>query len=184
MSLAVRYSTKNYFELFDLPVRFAVDRRLLAERYRLLARGRDPCSADESVIRADDARLSILEDAYRTLMDPLARAEYLLGFYSAGGVDDAPGCVASEMSGGAALMDQIELRETLVSSTNRSDPAAARDKMMTHVAERSAALEKELQHLFADPSPGNLSAARGIVRQLQFLGRCRRDAEDLQVGSA
>ncbi len=53
--------------------------------------------------------------------------------------------------------------------------------VLTHLAEQSVALEKELAGLFAAPSPASLAAARELVRKLQFLDKCRRDAEELDA---
>lgn len=69
-------------------------------------------------------------------------------------------------------------RAILAEAANRPDAATAVAEVLTQLAEKGAALDKELQDLFADPSPRNLCAAREILRQPQFLGRCRRDVEN------
>ncbi|NEV63212.1 molecular chaperone Hsc20 [Thiorhodococcus minor] len=162
---------------------FAVDVSLLAERYRSIVRwlrteallGRETQDAGER-----PQSLGLVDEAYRTLADPLARARYLCDLYDR---DRQPAESAGSGAGGrgSSLMEQIELEETLVAATNRSDPAGAVAKVLTELAERSAALDKELHALFDDPSPENLSAAREILRQLELLSRCRRDAEDRQA---
>lgn len=176
---------KNYFELFDLPMSFVVDGSLLAERYRSIVRwlrteallGRE--TPDES---DRPHSLGLVDEAYRTLADPLARAHYLCDLYGADCASSEPANPgAGAGGGGASLIEQIELEETLVAATNRSDPAGAVAKVLTKLAERSAVLDKELRALFEDPSPENLSAAREIVRRLELLSRCRRDAEDRQA---
>ncbi|EXJ13203.1 iron-sulfur cluster co-chaperone HscB C-terminal domain-containing protein [Imhoffiella purpurea] len=172
-------SAKNYFELFDLPMSFAIDASLLAERYRALLRSaqRICYGVDNDVDSAGNVQaLNQVEEAYRTLTDPLARAEYLFSLYPEGGSADS-GRAEIPGSQGASLMERMELQEILAEATNRSDPATAVAEVLTQLAERCAALDKELHALLADPCPSNLQAAREIVRQLQFLGRCRRDAE-------
>lgn len=175
---------KNYFELFDLPTSFAVDLGLLAERYRAVVRWLRAEALLGRETEADNGgstyELGLVDEAYRTLTDPLARAQYLCRLYDAEEQVSASVRVASARPG-ASIMEQIELEETLVAATNRSDPAAAVAKVLTQLAEQSAALDKELHALFADPSPENLSAARDVVRQLEFLSRCRRHAEDRQA---
>lgn len=173
-------SAKNHFQLFDLPVSFVIDIGLLAERYRALVRetreedGLTGPNADNSGVAL---ALMQVEEAYRTLTDPLVRADYLLGLYAVD-QDINPDAAEPTGNGGALLMEQMELREILAEAANRSDSATAVAEVLTQLAEEGAALDKELQGLFADPSPRNLRAARAILRQLQFLGRCRRDAED------
>ncbi|WP_346014567.1 iron-sulfur cluster co-chaperone HscB C-terminal domain-containing protein [Thiocystis violacea] len=171
---------KNYFELFDLPTRFALDLSLLGERYRAVVR-RLRNEAIPALQCADGSEFAqaqcLVDEAYRTLKDPVSRAQYLCGLFS---VEEEPRCFGNEARDriGTSLMERIELEESLVAATNRSDPAAAVATVLTRLAEQSAALDKELHALLADPSPERVSAAREVVRQLQFLGRCRRDAED------
>ncbi|MGQ9658749.1 MAG: molecular chaperone Hsc20 [Thermochromatium sp.] len=173
---AVLHSQQNYFELFDLPVGFALDPSVLAERYRALVRAvRAECLSDEEdeVTRS----LAYIDLAYQTLTEPLARAEYLFRLYGvegteAGGDDDPVS---------TTLVEEIERQEALVAATNRSDPGAALSEVLTQLAERGAVLDKELHQLFADPTPHNLNAARGVVRQLQVLARCRRETEERQA---
>ncbi len=178
------HSAKDYFELFDLPVSFAVDLKLLTERYHAILRTihADRLAPDQDGLASGNSRSSIqVEAAYRTLVDPLARAEYLLSLHPLS-LDGHFQAEAPHGSEGSFLMEQMEQREALVAATQRPDPAEAVAEVMTRLAEQSAALDKELQGLLADPSPRNLYEARGILRQLQFLGRCQRDAEDRRRG--
>ncbi len=170
--------SKNYFELFELPLGFTVDAKRLAERYRTLQAVTHP---DRYVVAADhEKRVSLqastqVNEAYCTLKDPLARARYLLSLHTGD-----PGTDSETSKDGAFLMEQMELRETLAEAQSSPNPHAAVARVLTHLAEQSAALDKELAGLFADPTPANLASAREIVRKLQFLDKCRRDAEDLE----
>ena len=75
-----------------------------------------------------------------------------------------------------------EIRERgVVMQAWESSCAAAVATVLTHLAEQSVALDKELAGLFAAPSPASLEAARELVRKLQFLDKCRRDAEELDA---
>lgn len=171
--------SKNYFELFDLPLGFAVDAKRLAERYLVLQGLSDP---DRFAVAADhEKRVPIqastqVKDAYRTLKDPLARARYLLDLY-----EPDPGAESDARQDAAFLMEQMELGETLTEARLGPNPAAAVARVLTQLAERSAALDKKLEGLFADPTEANLAAARETVRQMEFLDLCRRDAEGLEV---
>jgi molecular chaperone HscB len=177
---AVLNGSKNYFDLFDLPIGFVVDHSRLCERYRALLDGDlatsygDPDSVQSSTPEQSPIEIEL---AYRTLLDPLTRAAYLL---------DLLECRSEGFGTGAGeygalegfLMAEIELRESLDEATNRPDPASAVAGMLTQLAEQGASLEKDLQRVLADPSPQNLTAAREILRRLELVGTCRRDAED------
>lgn len=171
--------SKNYFELFDLPIGFAVDAKRLAERYRTLQAAAAP---DAHPVAAEVEEPASVEastrfnEAYRTLKDPLARARYLLRLHT--GDADMPGDMQRD---GVFLMEQMEQRESLAEAQNRSNPRAAVATVLTRLAEQSAALDKELGALFADPSAENLETAREIVCKLQFLERCMREAEVLDA---
>lgn len=171
--------SKNYFELFGLPLSFAVDAKRLAERYLALQGLSDP---DRFAVAADHEKRvpyrasTQVKEAYRTLKDPLARARYLLGLY-----DPDPGAECDTRPDGAFLMERMELGAILAAACNGPNPGAAVARVLTQLAERSAALDKKLEGLFADPTEANLATAREILRQLEFLDLCRRDAEGLDV---
>ena len=174
----------NYFDLFDLPVCYALDPRRLAERYRAVQAAVGSDSLDtvrEEAPRLTPSPVALLREAYRTLKDPLARAEYLIALHESDGA-----CLEGGDSGrvpgpdGAYLIEQLELNEVLTAASHRSQPQAAVAEVLTEMAERSAALGQELEALFSDPSPGNLEDARKVVRKLRLIERCRKDAHGLQ----
>lgn len=72
----------DYFGFFGLPRRFALDRVALEKQFYQLSRKLHPdlfarASAEEQTWSLE--RSSVLNDAWRTLREPLARTEYLLG---------------------------------------------------------------------------------------------------------
>jgi molecular chaperone HscB len=175
--LALPELPENYFELFDLPVSFALDTRRLAERYRDLQAethpdrfGASPDLAHATPLRPSDQ----VGEAYRTLKDPQQRARYLLALHTGEPVPEG-----ASVTDGSALLEQLEFQETLSEAQSSPNPGAALARILTQLAERSLALDKEMEALFADPSSENLEAARTILRQLELLDRCRREAEAL-----
>jgi molecular chaperone HscB len=73
--------TSNYYDFFGLPHRLELDLKQLEGRFYTLSRRLHPDvyfrrSAQERQFSLDAT--AILNDAYRTLREPLARAEYLL----------------------------------------------------------------------------------------------------------
>jgi molecular chaperone HscB len=71
----------NYFEVFSLPAKLVVDTAALEKSFYALSRRLHP---DRFAARPAEeqaaalAESSLLNDAYRTLKDPIARTEYLL----------------------------------------------------------------------------------------------------------
>jgi molecular chaperone HscB len=179
---AVLDGRKNYFDLFDLPIAFSVDSTRLSERYRtLIDSGQTPFYRDEgraSVFAPVRPQIEI-ELAYRTLVDPLTRAAYLVDL-----LDDQRDSTDGRSRLGFDLMAEMELRESLAETSNRPDPDAAVANVLTELAEQGASLEKDLQRLLADPSPRDLEAAREILRRLEIVGAYRRDAEDRRAALA
>jgi len=72
----------DYFALFDLPHKLRIDLTDLEQRFHQLSWRLHP---DNFVLATDFERYlslersSVLNDAYRTLRDPISRVEYLLG---------------------------------------------------------------------------------------------------------
>jgi molecular chaperone HscB len=74
-------SGPDYFEFFDLPRRLAIDPKDLEKRFYALSRKWHPDMFARRGPEEREAALeasAVLNDAYRTLKDPIARAMYLL----------------------------------------------------------------------------------------------------------
>jgi molecular chaperone HscB len=73
--------TRNYFEVFDLPHHLTIDLKDLEKRFYSLSRRYHPdLNARKSPAERAEAEeaSATLNDAYRTLEDPIQRAAYLL----------------------------------------------------------------------------------------------------------
>src|SRR4051812_3359126 len=73
--------SKDYFEFLELPRNLAIDPKELEKRFYALSRQLHPdLHSRKSPAERDQAEeaTAILNDAYRTLRDPVKRAEYLL----------------------------------------------------------------------------------------------------------
>jgi len=71
----------NYFEFFELPTKLVIDTAALEKKFYALSRqlhpdrfAAKPPSEQEAALK----KSSLLNDAYRTLKDPIVRTEYLL----------------------------------------------------------------------------------------------------------
>jgi molecular chaperone HscB len=155
------------FELFGLPRRFALDAAQLDARWRALQAEVHPDrfvsdgAASQRVAMQWAVRVN---EAYRRLKEPLARAAYLceLAGEAVGGSDN-------NAMPQPFLMQQMQWREALADA---QDPAAI-EALAGEVAEQARALEEEVR-LDLDER-GDVAAAARRVRELMFLARFRSD---------
>jgi molecular chaperone HscB len=71
----------NYFEFFSLPRKLTLDVAALEKRFYTMSRKLHPDRFASKPLAEQEAALaqsSLLNDAYRTLKDPIARTQYLL----------------------------------------------------------------------------------------------------------
>jgi molecular chaperone HscB len=71
----------NYFEFFDLPCKLTLDVPALEKKFYTLSRKLHPDRFASKPVAEQEAALaksSLLNDAYRTLKDPILRTQYLL----------------------------------------------------------------------------------------------------------
>lgn len=117
----------DYFGLLGLERGWRIDRGALEQSYLGLSQASHPdgfVGQDSATQRAAMERSSRLNQAYRTLRDPVQRAEYLVKL---GGID----LDSSDPRGGAPrpsqdfLIEMIDLRERLA----EGDAAAVRDEI-------------------------------------------------------
>jgi molecular chaperone HscB len=171
--------SKNHFELFGLPVGYRVDSALLADRYRALQHALHP---DRYAVAGDrEKRLSMqastrVNEAFHTLKDPLERARYLLSLHTGdtGGENET----TRDM---AFLMEQMELRETLAEVKDQSDPIGAVGAVLDRLVAQSGELVAQLEERLEAPSSDDLDEVRELIRKLQFVAKCRLEAESLEA---
>jgi molecular chaperone HscB len=169
--------TKNYFELFGLPVAYRIDRDQLADRYRELQQETHPdryANASEQQRRLSMQATTHLNQALETLKDPILRGRYML---SLNGVEmDA----SKSTQDTAFLMEQLELREELSEAKSSPDPYQVTGRIQSDVKKRLEALSEKLAGLFENPGAEQLEAAQEILRKMQFLQKLRHDAQLLE----
>lgn len=153
----------NHFDLFGLPPVFAVDADALERSYREIQSRVHPdrfAHAGDAERRASLQWTTRVNEAYRSLKDPVERAKHILEL---NGVD-----VAFETNTAMPpefLMQQMELRETL----EQAKDAAALDALRKDLKSERANLEKAIAESI-DVKKDYASAAQ-LVRKLQFLQR-------------
>ena len=77
----VPLSKQDYFAFFDLPLKLQIDVIALEKQFYTLSRRLHPDRFASKTVEEQEAALaqsSLLNDAYRTLKDPILRTQYLL----------------------------------------------------------------------------------------------------------
>ena len=161
----------QYFDLFNLPATFALDTAALDARYRAVAA---QCHPDKFAARsAFEQKQSMMmattvNEAYRTLKDPLNRAAYLL---QAQGIDaDAP---EHTRFAPAFLMQQMDWRETLAEARTGADTAAL-NNLAAEIHDVQTALYRRLDTAFAD---NHTTEAAALVREGRFLHKLQQEIQ-------
>jgi molecular chaperone HscB len=168
--------SRNHFELFGLPARFAVDASALDHAYRALQRSVHP---DRFAGGGDTQKRLALQasaranEAYRTLREPLSRAEYLLSLRAAGaaGGTGTALCVAF-------LTRQLERREA-AEEASRVHDAGALAALVDEVRRDADDLAREVVPLLDAGDP----AAAARVREWRFLAQLGDDLDALRTAA-
>ncbi len=171
--------SKNYFELFGLPVGFRIDRAALSSRYRDLQRVVHPdryANASDQERRLSLQQATLVNEAFETLKDPVRRARYLL---SLNGIDEDDSQQTTRDA--AFLMEQMELREALAEAPQQADPHAEVDGLMRRIDDMIKSLVAQMAMQFETGTPEQLEAARESVRKMQFLNKLHAEAEALEA---
>ncbi len=171
--------SKNYFELFGMPVGFLLDTAELAVRYRELQKVVHPdryAAAGEHSQRLSLQGATLVNEAYDTLKDPLKRARYLLTLK--GAASDPP---QQTLNDPAFLMQQMELREALAGVRAAANPQAALDQLLREIGGMIKMQVAQLAVQFEDSSPEQLAAAAQTVQKMQFLNKLHAEAEAIEA---
>jgi molecular chaperone HscB len=166
--------SRNHFELLGLRAGFRVDGDALERAYRELQRSVHP----DNFAGASDAqkRLALqasarANEAYRTLRDPVARAEYLLSLRGIDAASEADTRLAVPF-----LTRQLERREVAEEAKNARDEQTLRE-LVDDVRRESDELGDEVARLLDARDP----AAAMRVREWRFLAKLADDLDALRV---
>ncbi|WP_428820589.1 Fe-S protein assembly co-chaperone HscB [Microbulbifer sp. MCCC 1A16149] len=165
---------QNHFEIFGLPVDYAVDRQALAKRYRELQQEFHP---DRFAAKSEREQMLSMQyaaqinEANNTLKDPVARAAYLLKL---SGVEINPEQTTAD---GEFLMQQMILRERLEDVRSAADPEGELGELDSEAGQ----LFKAQEAAFSTALQGNaLEEAKSALLKLQFLAKLQRQIEELE----
>lgn len=170
--------SRNYFDLFGLPRRFRFDPAALDLAYRELQREVHPDrfaaspDAERRLALQSSARVN---EAYRALKDPVARAHYLLSLDGAAAPGEREGALSAEF-----LERQLDRREAV------SDALAARDAsalagLRAEVLADAAREEQRIAELLDRGGDAERRSARDVLRELTFLVKLAADIDAMQA---
>jgi molecular chaperone HscB len=161
---------QNHFQLFGLAPAFALESEALERSYRDIQSQIHPdrfAHAGDAERRASLQWTTRVNEAYRTLKNPVQRAKHILELH---GVD-----VAFETNTQMPvefLMQQLELREEVEGAVSGKD-ASALDRLRADLAGSRSSLERQIGE--AIDARKDYAGAAGLVRKLMFLHKL--DAE-------
>src|SRR2546427_3416963 len=167
------------FAVMGLPRSYELDERALEDTFRSLSRKLHPdrfARATPRERRFSLEQTTLLNDAYRTLRDPVKRAEHLLALR---GVK-----VAGEERGGAAAMPQefleqaLEDREKLLEAKMEGGPEAVARLAEGVRGKRQEAME-EIARALREPSPSDaqLRQTAELLARLRYYARYLDEVE-------
>ncbi|MEO8096841.1 MAG: Fe-S protein assembly co-chaperone HscB [Acidobacteriota bacterium] len=174
----------RYYEALGLTPSLTVDAADLKQRFYDRSRQWHPDRFSRATAEDQAKSLemtSILNDAFRTLRDPVARAEYFL---------KENGLEVSKEAPVELLEEVFELN--MVLEELREGDESARGQLLeaqTKFDSMLSAADKELTGLFAHydtaPSPKTLDEIRGTLNRRRYISNLVRDVEkELNVHSA
>jgi molecular chaperone HscB len=164
--------SRNHFELFGLEPRFRFDAALLDRAYRELQSDVHP---DRYAAGSDEQQRVALQsaarvnEAYRTLKDPVERAEYLLSLRGAHAGAEIERTLSVEF-----LERQLERREAASEAAQAGDIGAL-DALLAEVRSELREREESLAELI--DAAGAWDEARARVRELRFLSKLAADVD-------
>ena len=168
----------DYFSFMGLPRRLNFDPAELEQRFRTLSRQFHPdyfYNAPPAERRASLERSSYLNDAYRTLKQPVARVEYLLQLegFAPGGPEQGSKVPPSLLEEVFALNEELdEIRDLRASGAPESAWKARLERAREPIEHKRDAHEAGLQELSARWD-ALLDARAGIVERRPVLEALR-----------
>lgn len=163
-------AVQNHFELFGLAPAFALEAEALERSYRDIQSRVHPdrfAHAGDAERRASLQWTTRVNEAYRTLKDPVQRAKHILDL---NGVDVA--FETNTQMPADFLRQQLELREELEAAIHEKD-AAGLERMRARLRSQQQALGAQIAATLDDKK--DYPGAAALVRKLMFLDKL--DAE-------
>ena len=172
----------NHFKLFGLEPRFDIDLKALNARYRELAQQSHPDRfVNESSEKQREAvqRSATLNEAYKTLKNPVTRAEYLLSKIHLEPKGESFEMIHYHVTDTELLMQQIEYREQLAELHGTEEI----DSLNRFQKDTKSLIKRTTDKISEDFESLNESAVTDLKNQiceLRFLEKLMQDADELE----
>ncbi len=158
----------NYFDFFGLPHKLNLDSRDLEKRFYALSKQWHPdrfVRATPAERRTSEEASAILNDGYRTLREPIARAEYLLKENGFDIGEQKSNNVPPEL-----LEEVFELNMALEEiESSKAQLSEARDRFLTMRDELDRDLQNEFVAYDAAEERGVLERIRGLLNRRRYV---------------
>lgn len=163
-------SSSNHFDLFELPVRFALDQQALDQAYRTIQAQVHPdrfAGSDDAQKRVAMQWATRANEALQTLRDPLKRALYLLQLRGVDAQAEHDTSIAPDF-----LMQQIEWREAIEDAAAAGNVNAL-DAVLAELRDASRIRFDKLEGWL---DSGADQPAAQTARELLFIQRVAEEA--------
>ena len=163
----------NFFEVFELPRRLAIDGEDLQRRFYALARRTHPDfhqSAPPAERAAVEERAALVNTAYRTLRDPIAHVDYLVRLEE--GRSTREGSEARPKAPPTLLAEMFEIQEALAEAkagplddATRATLVEQRDRLLERYGAEVARLTGPLLARWDGAAPTERPAALAALKE-------------------
>ena len=169
---------QSHFELFGLNPGYDLDREVLAGIHLELQKAVHPdrfAAATPQEKRLAVQRAAQVNEAYRTLRDPLERARYLLHL---NGIETDE--ESNTTMDPAFLMEQMEWRERLEEIPDSGDPMSALASVAGKLEQSQRGMHRRIGECFTQGGEAPHREAAELVRKLRFMQRLQQQVADLE----
>jgi len=165
--------SQDYFALFGLPRAWRIDTARLDQAYHAMQGQVHPDR--HAHLPETERRLSMqwatqVNEAYRTLKQPLARARYLLQLAGAQADHENNTVMPPEF-----LMEQMELREA-VAEARATGRQGELEKLLQRLEKQAADIYGEIEHSL--DAKKDYATAADAVRRLMFMEKLQHEIEE------
>jgi molecular chaperone HscB len=160
---------QHYFDIFDLPVSFDINKQQLKTSFNAQIIQFHPDKfSDETMRNQAVQNTSLLNTAFNTLDNDLERAAYLLELNNINAFDEKDTQMNSSF-----LMEMIDLQEALETLEESA-------KINTFITTIDTKINNTTQQLSAAFLQQNFDDAKNLVRELKFYNQTKDKAQQKQ----